>query len=149
MVFHFVCSPLGFCIGVFTIRFFVSVFTTGFSITVFITGLCVSVFTPGFYIHVCTPGFHIHVFTPGFSGRQVEARGATLLFLEMARLLGRKEMGIATETEALLLRLLVPVMKLYTGKQVGVLTHSNSCGREILSMASSVYFWTVITTSFC
>ena len=119
------CSPLGFCIGMFIIGFFVSVFTTGFSIT----GLCVSVFTPGFYIHACTPGFHIHVFTPGFAGRQVEARGATLLFLEMARLLGRKETGIATETEALLLRLLVPVMKLYTGKQVGVLTHLAAAGK--------------------
>lgn len=80
---------------------------------------------------------------------QVEARGATLLFLEMARLLGRKETGIATETEALLLRLLVPVMKLYTGRQVGVLADSLSCGRDVLSMALSVYFLTVIPASFC
>ena len=79
---------------------------------------------------MCVPlVFNIHVFTCGFPGCQVEARGATLLFLEMARLLGRKETGIATETEALLLRLLVPVMKLYTGKQVGVLTHSAVAGK--------------------
>ena len=55
-----------------------------------------------------------------FPGCQVEARGATLLFLEVARLLGREETGLGTEMETQLLRLLVPVMKLYTGKQVGV-----------------------------
>lgn len=48
----------------------------------------------------------------------MEARGAASLVFELARLLGHEEVGIATEREILLLRLLVPVMKLYTGKQV-------------------------------
>lgn len=48
---------------------------------------------------------------------EVETRGALLLVMEVARLLGREEVGLATKTESQLLRLLVPVMKLYTGKQ--------------------------------
>nr|KAG5696865.1 hypothetical protein BaRGS_035275 [Batillaria attramentaria] len=48
---------------------------------------------------------------------EVETRGAELLVLEVGRLLGLEEVGVATETEKQLMRLLVPVMKLYTGKQ--------------------------------
>lgn len=48
---------------------------------------------------------------------EVEVRGATLLTLEIARLLGREDTGIATEEEKLLIRLLTPLAKLYTGKQ--------------------------------
>ncbi|KAK7087897.1 acyl-CoA dehydrogenase family member 11-like [Littorina saxatilis] len=59
--------------------------------------------------------YPVHVQT--LARMEVEARGATLLVLEVARLLGREETGIATETETQLMRLLVPVMKLYTGKQ--------------------------------
>ncbi|PVD31692.1 hypothetical protein C0Q70_07110 [Pomacea canaliculata] len=59
---------------------------------------------------------------------EVETRGATLLALEVARLLGREEVGIASETERQLLRLLVPVMKLYTGKQaVAVVSEGLEC----------------------
>lgn len=46
-----------------------------------------------------------------------ETRGATLMVLHAAVLLGRDETGIATETERKLLRLLTPVTKLYTAKQ--------------------------------
>ena len=49
---------------------------------------------------------------------QVETRAAVLLVLEIARLLGKEETGEATDSEIQLMRLLVPVMKLYTGKQV-------------------------------
>ncbi|KAJ8312676.1 hypothetical protein KUTeg_010049 [Tegillarca granosa] len=53
----------------------------------------------------------------GAMRRFVEVRGATLLTLEIARLLGREDTGIATEEEKLLIRLLTPLAKLYTGKQ--------------------------------
>lgn len=49
---------------------------------------------------------------------QVQTRGAFLLLMEMARLLGLAETNMASEQDQLLLRLLVPVAKLYTGKQV-------------------------------
>ncbi|XP_021369844.1 acyl-CoA dehydrogenase family member 11-like [Mizuhopecten yessoensis] len=48
---------------------------------------------------------------------EVEVRGATLLTLEAARLLGREDVGKATEHEQMLLRLLTPLAKLYTAKQ--------------------------------
>ncbi|XP_061624136.1 acyl-CoA dehydrogenase family member 11-like isoform X1 [Phyllopteryx taeniolatus] len=48
---------------------------------------------------------------------QVETRGAFLLAMDACRLLGREESGIATQLDTHLLRLLTPVVKLYTGKQ--------------------------------
>lgn len=48
---------------------------------------------------------------------EVESRGAFLLVMDVCRLLGREESGVATEHDAHLLRLLTPVVKLYTGKQ--------------------------------
>ncbi|XP_046344729.1 acyl-CoA dehydrogenase family member 11-like isoform X1 [Haliotis rufescens] len=48
---------------------------------------------------------------------EVEARAATLLTLEVSRLLGRDDVGIATDEETQLMRLLTPLTKLYTGKQ--------------------------------
>ncbi|CAL8347949.1 unnamed protein product [Lota lota] len=48
---------------------------------------------------------------------EVETRGAFLLVMEVCRLLGREETGLATPLEAHLLRLLTPVLKLYTAKQ--------------------------------
>ncbi|XP_077418704.1 acyl-CoA dehydrogenase family member 11 [Vanacampus margaritifer] len=48
---------------------------------------------------------------------EVETRGAFLLVMDVCRLMGREESGIATEFETHLLRLLTPVVKLYTGKQ--------------------------------
>ena len=41
-----------------------------------------------------------------------------MLLMESARLLGRQETGVATEEDLDLRRLLIPVLKLYTGKQV-------------------------------
>lgn len=49
---------------------------------------------------------------------QVETRAAFLMVMDVCRLLGREESGIATQLDANLLRLLTPVVKLYTGKQV-------------------------------
>lgn len=49
---------------------------------------------------------------------QVETRGAFLLVMDVCRLLGREESGVATQLDTHLLRLLTPVVKLYTGKQV-------------------------------
>lgn len=40
------------------------------------------------------------------------------MVMDVCRLLGREESGIATQLDANLLRLLTPVVKLYTGKQV-------------------------------
>ncbi|NWR79267.1 ACD11 dehydrogenase, partial [Centropus unirufus] len=48
---------------------------------------------------------------------EVQTRGAFLLLMEIIRLLGLAEATLASEEDQLLLRLLVPVAKLYTGKQ--------------------------------
>ncbi|XP_072244110.1 acyl-CoA dehydrogenase family member 11-like isoform X2 [Leuresthes tenuis] len=48
---------------------------------------------------------------------EVETRGAFLLVMDVCRLLGREESGLASQLDANLLRLLTPVVKLYTGKQ--------------------------------
>ncbi|XP_022610718.1 acyl-CoA dehydrogenase family member 11-like [Seriola dumerili] len=48
---------------------------------------------------------------------EVETRGAFLLVMDVCRLLGREENGMATQLDTHLLRLLTPVVKLYTGKQ--------------------------------
>lgn len=49
---------------------------------------------------------------------QVETRGAFLMVMDVCRLLGREESGVASQLDTDLLRLLTPVVKLYTGKQV-------------------------------
>ncbi|KAG8201368.1 hypothetical protein JTE90_016844 [Oedothorax gibbosus] len=51
------------------------------------------------------------------SKMEIEVRGSLLLVLKAAILLGKIECGVSTSDEALLLRLLSPVMKLYTAKQ--------------------------------
>lgn len=48
---------------------------------------------------------------------EVECAAATHLVFCVAALLGREECGVASEAESALLRLLTPVVKLYTGKQ--------------------------------
>ncbi|XP_035494933.2 acyl-CoA dehydrogenase family member 11-like [Scophthalmus maximus] len=48
---------------------------------------------------------------------EVQTRGAFLLVMDVCRLLGREESGMATQFDRYLLRLLTPVVKLYTGKQ--------------------------------
>ncbi|NWW90475.1 ACD11 dehydrogenase, partial [Rhynochetos jubatus] len=48
---------------------------------------------------------------------EVQTRGAFLLLMETVRLLGLVEANMASEQDQLLLRLLTPVAKLYTGKQ--------------------------------
>uniref|UniRef100_A0A8C5LVP1 Acyl-CoA dehydrogenase n=1 Tax=Leptobrachium leishanense TaxID=445787 RepID=A0A8C5LVP1_9ANUR len=48
---------------------------------------------------------------------EVEARGAFLILMEVARLLGLEETDMASEQDQHLLRLLTPLAKLYTGKQ--------------------------------
>ncbi|NWI79912.1 ACD11 dehydrogenase, partial [Dryoscopus gambensis] len=48
---------------------------------------------------------------------EVQVRGAFLLVMEIVRLLGLAETNLASEQDQLLLRLLIPVAKLYTGKQ--------------------------------
>ncbi|KAJ8380363.1 hypothetical protein SKAU_G00011410 [Synaphobranchus kaupii] len=59
---------------------------------------------------------------------EVETRGAFLLLMEVCRLLGREESGLASELERHLLRLLTPVAKLYTGKQaVAVVSEGLEC----------------------
>ena len=48
----------------------------------------------------------------------MEARAAFLLVMEVSRLLGREETGVASPMDRHLLRLLTPVLKLYSAKQV-------------------------------
>ncbi|KAK2523064.1 acyl-CoA dehydrogenase family member 11 [Columba guinea] len=52
---------------------------------------------------------------------EVQTRGAFLLLMEVVRLLGLVETNMASEEHQLLLRLLVPVAKLYTGKQASAI----------------------------
>uniref|UniRef100_A0A8D0LCY8 Acyl-CoA dehydrogenase n=1 Tax=Sphenodon punctatus TaxID=8508 RepID=A0A8D0LCY8_SPHPU len=59
---------------------------------------------------------------------EVQARGAFLLLMETARLLGLEETSMATEQDQDLLRLLTPVAKLYTGKQaIAVISEGLEC----------------------
>jgi len=48
----------------------------------------------------------------------VETRAAFLLTMEVSRLLGKQECNEASDVELQLLRLLTPITKLYTAKQV-------------------------------
>ncbi|XP_030847377.1 acyl-CoA dehydrogenase family member 11 [Strongylocentrotus purpuratus] len=57
----------------------------------------------------------LHVQT--LSRMELETRGAMALLLECAHLLGKDEAKEASEDDLNLLRLLIPVLKLYTGKQ--------------------------------
>ncbi|XP_023674016.1 acyl-CoA dehydrogenase family member 11-like isoform X3 [Paramormyrops kingsleyae] len=64
----------------------------------------------------------------GFPAHRVETRAAFLLMMEVCRLLGREENGLASPLELHLLRLLTPVAKLYTGKQaVSVVSEGLEC----------------------
>ncbi|XP_062866719.1 acyl-CoA dehydrogenase family member 11-like [Trichomycterus rosablanca] len=68
----------------------------------------------------------LHVQTLG--RLEVETRAAFLLMMEVCRLLGREETGVATERDTHLLRLLTPVTKLYTAKQaVAVVSEGLEC----------------------
>uniref|UniRef100_A0A8C8VFS8 Acyl-CoA dehydrogenase family member 11-like n=1 Tax=Pelusios castaneus TaxID=367368 RepID=A0A8C8VFS8_9SAUR len=59
---------------------------------------------------------------------EVETRGAFLLLMETARLLGLEETHMASEEDLHLLRLLTPVAKLYTGKQaIAVISEGLEC----------------------
>ncbi|KAM9330799.1 acyl-CoA dehydrogenase family member 11-like [Gastrophryne carolinensis] len=59
---------------------------------------------------------------------EVETRGAFLLLMEVARLLGLEETNMATEQDQHLIRLLTPVAKLYTGKQaIAVISEGLEC----------------------
>jgi alkylation response protein AidB-like acyl-CoA dehydrogenase len=62
----------------------------------------------------------LHVET--LAGLAVEYAGGLALAFHVGALLGREECGEATPEERLLLRLLTPVAKLYTGKQVVAVT---------------------------
>ena len=62
---------------------------------------------------------------------QVEARSALLLVMELAYLLGLEECGLASEDQKDLFRVLTPLAKLYTAKQVlGVMCQAS----ELLSL---------------
>ncbi|XP_069817569.1 acyl-CoA dehydrogenase family member 11-like isoform X2 [Dendropsophus ebraccatus] len=59
---------------------------------------------------------------------EVQVRGAFLLLMEVARLLGLEETNMATEQDKHLLRLLTPIAKLYTGKQaMAVISEGLEC----------------------
>ncbi len=49
---------------------------------------------------------------------QVQTRGCTVLLLEVCRLLGLSECALSSPSEDILLRILTPLLKLYTAKQV-------------------------------
>ncbi|XP_067931834.1 acyl-CoA dehydrogenase family member 11-like [Watersipora subatra] len=59
---------------------------------------------------------------------ELQTQSSTLLTFELARLLGLEESGTATDDSRLLLRLLMPVAKLYTAKvAVGVTSEGLEC----------------------
>lgn len=59
---------------------------------------------------------------------EAETRGATLMVLHAAALLGKEETGVANDTETKLLRLLTPLVKLYTAKQaIAVCSEALEC----------------------
>ncbi|XP_043924301.1 acyl-CoA dehydrogenase family member 11-like [Protopterus annectens] len=59
---------------------------------------------------------------------EVETRGAFLLLMEVARLLGLEENHMGSEIDLHLLRLLTPIVKLYTGKQaIAVVSEGLEC----------------------
>ncbi|KAM4808054.1 LOW QUALITY PROTEIN: acyl-CoA dehydrogenase family member 11-like [Rhinophrynus dorsalis] len=68
---------------------------------------------------------------------EVEARGAFLLLMEVARLLGLEETNMATEQDQHLLHLLTPVAKLYTGKQVTKENRGSQARPPILMQSTS------------
>ena len=47
---------------------------------------------------------------------QEETRGCVLFTLDMARLLGLHDCGMASSSDKMLLRILTPILKLYTAK---------------------------------
>ena len=51
---------------------------------------------------------------------QVQTRGCMVFLLEVCRLLGLSECGLSSPSEKSLLRILTPLLKLYTAKQVSV-----------------------------
>ncbi|XP_029474908.1 acyl-CoA dehydrogenase family member 11-like isoform X3 [Rhinatrema bivittatum] len=58
----------------------------------------------------------------------VQIRGAFLLMMEVARLLGLEETNMATEQDRHILRLLTPLAKLYTGKQaISIVSEGLEC----------------------
>ncbi|XP_073410163.1 acyl-CoA dehydrogenase family member 11-like isoform X2 [Dendrobates tinctorius] len=64
----------------------------------------------------------------GVKALRVQARGAFLLLMEVARLLGLEETNMATVQDQNVLRLLTPIAKLYTGKQaVAVISEGLEC----------------------
>jgi alkylation response protein AidB-like acyl-CoA dehydrogenase len=58
----------------------------------------------------------LHMYT--LSNLEVECRGSFLFLMYIASLLGKIECNIQTEEDIHLLRLLTPLLKLYSGKQV-------------------------------
>lgn len=51
---------------------------------------------------------------------QVDTRGCVLFTMDVCRLLSLEEANLTTDTQSHLLRLLVPVLKLFTAKKVKV-----------------------------
>ena len=61
----------------------------------------------------------------------VECRASFLNLMFVAQLLGKSECGVASTTENQLLRLLIPLMKLYTGKQAVWVASEGECLNSI------------------
>lgn len=60
----------------------------------------------------------------------METRAAFLLSMEVARLLGKQDCNEASDVETQLLRLLTPITKLYTAKQVRPLLQTKNCVQD-------------------
>ena len=54
---------------------------------------------------------------------QVDARACALLTMEVARLQGRVDVGVATDQEKMCHRILTPILKLFTAKLVRLFVH--------------------------
>jgi len=63
------------------------------------------------------PLIELPLFSEVLSGLEVEARGSLHLVVHLVHMLGKEEAGTASADESAMLRLLMPLAKLYTAKQ--------------------------------
>lgn len=62
---------------------------------------------------------------------EMECRAGVILFLEAARLLSLEESGSASDSQQHLLRLLMPLLKLYTAKQSVAVVSEGLCRNDL------------------
>lgn len=67
-----------------------------------------------FGLPICQYPLHVQT----LARMELETRGSLLLILEVARWLGMDDNGVISDQDNLMLRMMTPILKLYTAKQV-------------------------------